>query len=37
MSKTPKTDPAQNAEENGSALAGAEQGEAVGQKPQCQT
>lgn len=36
MSKTPKTDPAQDAEENGSALASAEQGEAVGQKPQGQ-
>lgn len=36
MSKTPKTDPAQDASENGFAAAGSDEGEGVGQKPQGQ-
>jgi preprotein translocase subunit SecB len=36
MSKTPKTDPAQDANENGFAAASANEGEAVAQKPQGQ-
>jgi preprotein translocase subunit SecB len=36
MSKTPKTDPAQEADEDGFAAASPVQGEAVGQKPQGQ-